>query len=428
LTHDTFPGTSYLSYAFIGGLSISTALLVAPLATHLTGRYGTRFVLLLGVFFETLSFIGSSFVTEIWQLFLSQGVCFGWGMGFLFAASVGIIPQWFLKKRSLANSIAAAGSGFGGLTYSLAAQKMIDRISLAWSFRILGIVCFAVNFTCSMLLRDRNKAVGSRHAAFHLPLLKRPEFILLQGWAWFSMFGYVVLIFSLTNYAVSIGLTATQGSLIGALFNLGQGIGRPVVGLVSDRLGRINVATILTFICGLFCLVIWVFAKNLGVLVFFGILVGTVAGTFWTTIAPIGAEVVGLRDLPAALSLTWVFLVPPCTTSEPIGLALRSENASNVYLHCQLFTGFAYIAGTGCLWIVRGWKVGELERIARRKEIEERRATENRILMDVETLGEKQSSGGLPQSSPTSIEPFAAEKDNWKPKDVMRRMNAWRVV
>ena len=71
---------------------------MAPLATYLTGRLGTRTVLLIGVFFETLSFIGSSFVTEIWQLFLSQGVCFGWGMGFLFAASVGIIPQWFQKK------------------------------------------------------------------------------------------------------------------------------------------------------------------------------------------------------------------------------------------------------------------------------------------------------------------------------------------
>lgn len=77
LTHDTFPGASFLEFAFIGGLSISVAMAVAPLATFLVARYGTRFVLLLGVFFETLSMIGASFVKDIWQLFLSQGVCFG---------------------------------------------------------------------------------------------------------------------------------------------------------------------------------------------------------------------------------------------------------------------------------------------------------------------------------------------------------------
>jgi MFS family permease len=401
---------------------------MAPLATYLTGRLGTRTVLLIGVFFETLSFIGSSFVTEIWQLFLSQGVCFGWGMGFLFAASVGIIPQWFQKKGSLANSIAAAGSGFGGLTYSLAAQSMIDNFGLAWAFRILGIVCFAVNFTCSMLLRDRNKLVGSRHAAFHLPLLKRPEFLLLQGWAWFSMFGYVVLIFSLTNYAVSIGLTATQGSLVGALFNLGQGVGRPLVGLVSDRAGRINTATFLTFICGLFCLLIWVFAKNLGALVFFGIIVGTLAGTFWTTIAPIGVEVAGLKDLPAALSLTWVLLVPPCTASEPIGLALRSGLGKNAYFHCQLFTGFGYIAAAVCLWIVRGWKVGELERMERRKELVGRQAVEDTIALDMERRDEKNGTDCAPQRQVQSTEPCEAEINNWKLKDLLRRMNAWKRV
>ena len=122
-----------------------------------------------------------------------------------------------------------------------------------------------------------------------------------------------MLLFSLPNYALSIGLSAKQGSIIGALLNLGQGIGRPIVGLFSDSAGRINIAGFLTFLCGLFCLVIWTFAKNYGVLIFFSILVGTVSGTFWTTIAPVGAEVVGLKELPSALSIVWLVLVLPTT-------------------------------------------------------------------------------------------------------------------
>lgn len=145
-------------------------------------------------------------------------------MGFLFVATVGVVPQWFSKKRSFANSIATAGSGTGGLIYSLGTNAMIQSIGLGWAFRVLAIVAFAVNTICTILIRDRNKAIGAVHAAFDVKLLKRAEFLLLLGWGFFSMLGYIVLLFSLPNYARSIGLSAQQGSVIGALLNFGQGI------------------------------------------------------------------------------------------------------------------------------------------------------------------------------------------------------------
>lgn len=313
LANDYYPGAVPLEFAFIGGLSISQALLVSPLSTYITRAYGTRTTLLLGVAFESLALIGASFTHETWQLFLSQGVCFGFGMGFLFVGSVGIIPQWFTEKRSLANGIGSAGSGLGGMMYSLATNAMIDRLGVGWALRILGMVACVVNCTCAMLIRDRNKAVGSVQLAFDYTLFKRPAFLLLLGWGFFSLCGYIVLLFSLPNYATSIGLSAQQGSIIGAVLNLGQGVGRPFVGIFSDKAGRINLAGLCTFIGGLFCFFIWIFAKSFGILVFFAIIVGTVAGTFWTTIAPVGAEVVGLKQLPSALSIVWIVLVLPTT-------------------------------------------------------------------------------------------------------------------
>ena len=234
-------------------------------------------------------------------------------MGFLFVGSVGIVPQWFTKKRSLANGIGTAGSGIGGMMYSLATNAMIESLGVEWAFRILGILACAVNLVCAILMKDRNTAIGSKQLAFDYRLFKRYQYWLLLGWGFFSMMGYIVLLFSLPNYAVSIGLTARQGSIVGALLNLGQGLGRPIVGVFSDSAGRINLAGLCTFLAGLFCFIIWIFAKTFGVVIFFAILVGTVAGVYWTTIAPVGAEVVGLRELPSALSIVWVFLVPPTT-------------------------------------------------------------------------------------------------------------------
>ncbi|KAL8881897.1 MAG: hypothetical protein Q9198_000997 [Flavoplaca austrocitrina] len=284
-------------------------------------------------------------------------------MGFLFVGSVGVVPQWFTTRRSLANGIATAGSGIGGLMYSLATNAMIQSFGIGWAFRILGIVAFTVNAVCAALMKDRNKTIGVTQLAFDYTLFKRSEFLLTLGWGFFSMLGYIVLLFSLPSYATSIGLSSKQGSIVGALLNLGQGLGRPAVGMVSDSVGRINIAFLCTFVAGLLCLAIWIFAKSFGVLVFFSLLVGTVSGTFWTTIAPVEAEVVGLKILPSALTIVWIVLVLPTTCAEPIALELR-RRTGNIYLHAQIFTGLMYIAAALSMWFLRAWKIAEIERVA----------------------------------------------------------------
>jgi MFS family permease len=169
--------------------------------------------------FTSISFIGASFSTHIWHLLLSQGVCFGLGLGFCFTSTVGVVPQWFTKRRSFANSVATCGSGFGGLTYALGTNAMISNLGLAWAFRILAILAFVVNGACSLVLRDRNKAVGAVHIPFHKDLFKRLEFWLFICWGLFGLLGYVIVVFSITDYAQSVGFTASQGSLAAAIFN-----------------------------------------------------------------------------------------------------------------------------------------------------------------------------------------------------------------
>lgn len=166
-----------------------------------------------------VSFVGASFSTHIWHLLLSQGICFGLGLGFCFTSTVGVVPQWFTKRRSFANSVATCGSGFGGLIYSLGTNAMIANLGLAWAFRILAILAFVVNGACSLVLRDRNKAVGAVHVPFHTALFKRTEFWLFIGWGFFGLMSYVIVVFSIVDYAQQVGFTASQGSLAAAIFN-----------------------------------------------------------------------------------------------------------------------------------------------------------------------------------------------------------------
>ena len=226
-------------------------------------------------------FISASFASHIWHLYLSQGTLVGLGVGFVYIPSVAILPQWFVRRRSLANGISAAGSGIGGLIFSLATGAMIENIGLEWSLRVIGILTGIANTFAATFIRDRNAIVRPPQLAFDTKLLCRFDVLLLLSWAFISMLGYITLLFSLSDYALSIGLSRAQATQVTAFLNLGTAFGRPLIGVASDRFGRIEIAGVLTLICGLCCFVIWLPAASFGVTVFFAFVSGTILGVFW---------------------------------------------------------------------------------------------------------------------------------------------------
>lgn len=40
------------------------------------------------------------------------------------------------------------------------------------------------------------------------------------------------------------------------------------------------------------------------------------------------------------------------------------QSSGNIYLHAQIFAGLMYIAASICLWVLRAWKIGDIEQIA----------------------------------------------------------------
>lgn len=82
-------------------------------------------------------------------------------------------------------------------------------------------------------------------------------------------------------------------------FTVSQGVGRPVVGLTSDWLGPINVASAVTLVASLATLFIWIFAaKTLAGAIIFA-LFGTFTGNLFGMIGPVTVEVIGIKLLPS---------------------------------------------------------------------------------------------------------------------------------
>ena len=330
LTETAFPNASAVDFAFIGGFNFSMAMLASPVVTGMTRRYNKYVTMSIGVVLQTAGYVGASFASRVWELYLTQGLLVGLGIGFLYIPSTAILSQWFQSRRSLANGISSAGSGVGGACFAWATEAMISKLSIPWALRTTGIIVFIANAVATALLRDRNRLIKPPQLAFDRQLVRRYDVQLLLLWAFISMLGYITLLFSLSDFALSIGLSRRQATNIIGLLNVGTAIGRPVIGIWSDAHSRIDVAAYLTLVCGLSCFAFWLPATSYGLTIFFSLFSGAILGVFWVvsfvmifakvssskyiqTIGPVCVEVAGLEDLPSLLAISWMIIVLPTT-------------------------------------------------------------------------------------------------------------------
>lgn len=281
INHDTFAGSSDLEFAFVGGVNFATALLCAPIVNLCIRAFGTKFPMYCGSFLFAGGFVAASFATKFWHLILTQGILVGLGVGFCWLPATPLLPAWFNRNRSLAQGISAAGSGVGGIIFSAATTPMIENLSLAWALRITGIVSFVVLFGASMLMRDRNAVIRPRLKAFDVVLLKRYRVWLLIGFSFFSISGYIICTYTLSSFALSLGLSQHQGGIVTTVMNVGTALGRPGVGILSDRFGRMTVASGLTALNTLLVFAVWIPTTSYGLLLFLAFMLGMTSGIYW---------------------------------------------------------------------------------------------------------------------------------------------------
>ena len=79
-------------------------------------------------------------------------------------------------------TITLAGSGAGGLVYSLVIEKILKMLDLAWTFRVTACSTFLFNAASTALIRSRNKTVKPVHSLFKGSLVRNWNFLWIQAW------------------------------------------------------------------------------------------------------------------------------------------------------------------------------------------------------------------------------------------------------
>ncbi|KAG5359589.1 putative transporter MCH2 [Yarrowia sp. C11] len=357
LRYQTFARATATDYAFVGGLALGTGFLFAPLYIKVTQYVDLRILLFIGACMQTGSQVSASFAKEIWHLYLSQGLLQGLALCVLFVPTINIVPMWFLKKRSLANGLSVAGSGVGGVLFILTTQRWINIWGLEWAFRATGIMTFVINTCAAILIREPNPGFKMKFPCFNWKLFFHYECALIFAWGFFSLAGYIVMLYSVSASGLAIGLTNDQATNISAIMSGSMAIGRPLVGYLSDKFGRINMTLIAAALIVIFDLCIWLPATSYGVYIFYAVFNGLIVGTVWVAVGPIGAEVGGLQLLPTLAGMIFTVFSIPAFFSEVIALKIRRHNPTKPFVWTQVFAAFAFIFSAICLLFLREVRV-----------------------------------------------------------------------
>jgi MFS family permease len=247
--------------AFSFGFLVSA--LVTPFVGRLMDLRGPRMVVEIGVLAMGAGLILANLVTRPWQLYLTLGALAGGGVNCLAYTGQSLyLPNWFVRRRGLALSIAFSGVGIGSITILPWLGWLIGTVGWRHACLALGILLLALLAPLNLLLKRRPEDIGlspdGSISADASP--DRGENVVDAAWAavdwtlgralrtrrfWWLAAGYFCGLFSWyavqvhqTEYLIQIGFNPGEAAWALGLVSLVAVPGQIGLGHLSDRIGR----------------------------------------------------------------------------------------------------------------------------------------------------------------------------------------------
>lgn len=187
------------------------------------------------------------FVTELWQLYLFYGVLCGFGSGMSYTTWTTNVLAWFGDKVGFASGLLVMGFGMGALLLgTLASWLIYSPLGWRWAFVIIGALTLVEGVIALRFIKEPPAEVAAmkpKHNAAGVDLpcsiaIRQPSFWLFCIWRSVVMGACGAVFAEALVMMTNIGSTvAFATAAVGAL-GLGNGLGRPIGGLLYDRIGQ----------------------------------------------------------------------------------------------------------------------------------------------------------------------------------------------
>jgi len=249
--------------AFSFGFLISAVL--SPSMGKLMDRRGPRVQMELGAVLVAAGLFLAPYVSRPWHLYATLGVLVGGGSVCLaYTGHSFFLPNWFVRQRGLALSIAFSGVGVGSIILLPWLQGLIARGGWRTACWTMAVLTLALLAPLNLLVKRRPEDMGLRPDGDEAPregrAAPRASNVVDPAWVavdwtlgramstarfWWIMLGYFAGLYSWyavqvhqTKYLVEIGFSASHAAWALGFVALVGIPGQIALGYVSDRVGR----------------------------------------------------------------------------------------------------------------------------------------------------------------------------------------------
>lgn len=309
---------SQSSVSWIGSIGASLMAGIGLLSGSLADYYGNDKIVFAGGLFIGAGFFAGSFATEIWHLYLSQGLLCGIGYSLSFIAGVSVVGQWFHKRRGIAVGIAVAGSGLGQFLVTLFTGYLINTVKWRATLQILALINLVGLLVCSLAVKRLLPLSPVFTLNASLQMFHDRNFVLLFIGGLFNSLGLFMPYTFLIYYSKQHGVSTSGAYLITALVGVASFLGRLATGYFADRFGKITMLGICMAASGISTLC-WLACTTFPSLVVYGLIFGFFAGGVISLMPSVCAELFGVASLGAILGLLYSSSAVGNLLSAPIG-------------------------------------------------------------------------------------------------------------
>jgi OFA family oxalate/formate antiporter-like MFS transporter len=230
---------------------------LVPFEAALVDRFGPRIMVAAGGLLAGLAWVIDANAHSLPVLYLGGAIA-GVGAGIVYGTCIGNALKWFSGRRGLAAGLTSAGFGAGAAATVVPLTMMIKSAGYQQTFLFFGLAQGAIILVAAMFLVTPPKAqvvpilnphvLQGNTESTPAQTLRSPIF-----WVMYVMFvlvasggltavaqlGPIAKDYYIDNFPVTIfGITAAALTYALSLNNIMNGITRPLLGFISDRIGR----------------------------------------------------------------------------------------------------------------------------------------------------------------------------------------------
>lgn len=225
-------------------------------------RHGPRRLTLIASVLAGGSYYALASATEVWQLYVlySLGAV---GIGIVYTVAVNTAVKWFPDRKGLTTGVGTMAFAGGAALFVPFVRANATVAAYGDVLRVMGVIIGVVIFGAGLVLRDpprewfeteddspnHDSATGSTYT--WREVLRTWQFWLMYGMFIAVSGAGLMLTAKIVSFAQHMELTALTATASATLLPIAGGVGRLVIGEMSDRIHRRKAMTVSFTLCGL---------------------------------------------------------------------------------------------------------------------------------------------------------------------------------